>query len=108
MQLPSIFDHNAEKALASDLAAHLVKNISPTTMVERRHTLSASRITRILEQVYERAANYRTQNKPGFLRRTVLTNNFRWEMESAGYPKDFIDVAVEGFVVAMTKQPKKP
>lgn len=99
-----LFNYDAEKALAKDLSAQIVKNISPRLMNERRQVLSANKISRLLEQSYEIAKAYQTSHKMGMLRRAVLANSFKWELKSCGYPEDFINVATEGLVMELGKK----
>lgn len=93
--------------MAADLAGHLVKNLPPKTIRERIHTLSANRITRILEQAFGKLTG---DNKVGrsFMGRTILANNFRWALKDAGYPREFIDIAVEGLIVEFSRRPTSP
>ncbi|MBF9264621.1 hypothetical protein [Paracidovorax cattleyae] len=101
------FSFQDEKRMAVDLAGHLIKNLPPKTIRERIHTLSASRITRILEQAFSRLGQ---ESKVGrsFLGRTMLANNFRWALKDAGYPREFIDIAVEGLIVEVSRRPAVP
>lgn len=96
-----------EKRLAGEMAAQLVKNMSPKLMTERRHTLSASRITRLLEQVLEKARRHNEVARLGFLKRSIFANSFKWELQSSGYPSDFVNLAVEGLIVELSKKPSK-
>lgn len=100
-----LFNHNAEKALAKDISAQIVKNLSPKLMNERRQVLSANKISRLLEQSYEIAKAYQSTHKLGTVKRAVLANTFRWELKSAGYPEDFINVATEGLIIELGKKP---
>lgn len=100
-----LFNHDAEKALAKELAAQINKNLSPRLMNERRQVLSANKISRLLEQSFEIAKAYQSEHKLGLIKRAVLANTFRWELRSCGYPDDFINVATEGLVVELEKKP---
>ena len=97
------FSFQREKQMATDLAQHLVKSLPPKTMSERIHTLSANRITRVLEQAFGRLGQDAETGR-GFWGRSVLANNFRWALKDAGYPKEFIDVAVEGLIVEASRR----
>ncbi len=97
------FSFQREKQMAAGLAAHLVKSLPPKTISERIHTLSANRITRVLEQAFGRLGQD-TETGRGFWGRAVLANNFRWALKDAGYPKEFIDVAVEGLIVEASRR----
>lgn len=101
-----LFNHDAEKVLAKELAAQIIKNLSPKLMSERRQVLSANKISRLLEQTYEIAKVYQSTHKLGMVKRAVLANSFRWELRSGGYPDDFINLATEGLVVELGKKTK--
>lgn len=99
-----LFNHDAEKALAKEMSAQIIKNLSSKLMNERRQVLSANKISRLLEQSFEIAKAYQTTHKLGMVKRAVLANSFRWELKSSGYPEDFINVATEGLVIELGKK----
>lgn len=76
--------------------------LPPQQVRERLHTISANRIVRVLEQVIEKAAQSQ-EKKRGFLARAILANSLRWELRDAGYPKEFLDIAIEGLIVRLTQ-----
>jgi hypothetical protein len=92
-----------EKALARQLAEGVGREIPPSVMVDRSKTLSVNKITRLLERSFEQAAAYQREHRLGFYKRAVLANSLKWELKDAGYPDDFVDIAVEGLVVALSK-----
>lgn len=104
--ITKLFNHDAEKKLAKELSAQIIKNLSPKLMKERRQVLSANKISRLLEQSFEIAKAYQSTHKLGMIKRAILANSFRWELRSCGYPDDFINVATEGLVVELGKNPK--
>lgn len=91
-----------EKDLAHSLSNQIVKMLPPQQVRERLHTISANRIVRVLEQVIEKAAQSQ-EKKRGFLARAILANSLRWELRDAGYPKEFLDIAIEGLIVRLTQ-----
>lgn len=98
--LSKFFNLDGEKALAATLAAHIEKNLPAKLMDDKRHILSANKITRILEQVTEQVKEHQKTTRPNFIKRAILVNNLKWELKSRGYPDDFVSVAVESLVVA--------
>lgn len=92
------FSFRLEKQLAIQLAQQLIKNLPPATVRDRLHTLSANRITRVLERVLAMLAEAPGADR-GVLARAVLANQFRWALRDAGYSPEFIDIAVEALVV---------
>jgi len=92
-----------EKAFARDLVLELAKDLKPVLLASRRQVLSVNKITRQLEKTYQGVAAYQREHRPGFIRRAVLANTFKWELKNAGYPDDFVEIATEGLVVEMSK-----
>ena len=98
-----LFDYAVEEGLAQEMADHLLKNISPKQISERRHTMSANKITRILEQIVDRPIS--RDYRGGIVRRSILAHKIKWKMLENGYPKDFVELTVEGLIVKMQKKP---
>lgn len=97
------FSFQREKQMAAGVAEHLIRSLPPKTVSDRIHTLSANRITRVLEQAFGKL-NQEVGVGRGFWAKAVLANNFRWALKDAGYPKQFIDIAVEGLIVESSRQ----
>lgn len=104
MGLFDFLNHDAEKALAKELAEKLIKNLPPKMMEHRRHVLSANKISRLLEQAFETAKEYQAKHRMGFIKRAILANNLKWELSEKGYPSDFINVATEGLIVELSRK----
>lgn len=94
---------SSEKVLAQELVKKLSIELPATLMENRRKVLSVNKITRLLEQTYLMAYNYQRLHKIGFIKRSVLANYFKWELKNSKYPSDFIEMATEGLIVALTK-----
>jgi hypothetical protein len=104
MKLFQLLSFKAEKELAARLALHVEKNLPPKLMNDKRHILSANKITRILEQAFEQALDHKEKFHPGVLKRAVLVNNVKWELRNKGFPNDFIDVMAESLIVALSRR----
>lgn len=98
------FSLGQARQLGCDLAQFLAGSLSPSLVSQRRHVLSANRVTRLLEQAYGRAREHKQKHGLGFLGRTVAAKHFKAALEQAGYPKDFVDVAVEGLIVELSRR----
>lgn len=103
MSLFSYFNLAAEKALARTLAEQLAKSLPPNAIEERRTVLSVNKLTRLLEQTYATAQTHQSHHQMGVLKRAVLANRLKWELLDRGYPKDFVEIAIEGLVVQLSK-----
>jgi hypothetical protein len=98
-----MFGFSRDKAFAAQLVTALTKDLPPTAMDLSKGNVSVNKITRQLEKTYLAATAYQKEHKPGFMRRAILANNFRWGLKSAGYTDDFIAIATEGLVVELSK-----
>jgi hypothetical protein len=97
------FGPSRDNGFAKELVGRLTKELPPALMETRRKVLSVNKVTRQLEKTFQAAAEYQREHRLGFIRRAFLANGFRWELKNAGYPDDFIDVAVEGLVVELSR-----
>ena len=102
-----MFGFAREKEFARNLVDRLTQDLPHELMESRRKVLSVNKITRLLEKTYGAAAAFQRERRSGFIRRAVLANAMRWELRERGYPQDFVDLAVEGLVVELTRAPKQ-
>lgn len=86
------------------MSERLKKALPPAQMETKRHILSVNKVTRQLEQIYELAKTHQTQLGLGFFRRAYLANRLKWQLQDQGYPKDFVDMAIEGLLVELAKR----
>lgn len=106
MSIFSFLNFSSEKNFALDLVQQIVRDLPPSAMSQQRKVLSVNKITKLLERGYQLATVYQNEHRIGFVKRAVLVNDFKWGMKGKGYPDDFIDVATEGLVVALSKATK--
>lgn len=86
------------------LVERLTKELPPQLIQNKRKVLSVNKVTRLLETTYLEVAEYKKTNNPGFIRRAILANKFKWALKGKGYPDDFVDVATEGLVVELSRK----
>jgi len=91
-------------AFAKELAADLVKRYPPALDQTGGPQLSEKRLTRILEDICNRAVAFKNEHKLGIYKKARLSNTFRWELEERGYSKPFIETAAEGLVVYLARR----
>jgi hypothetical protein len=89
---------------AKSLAEEVAKQYPPVLDKDGGKTLSEKRISRILEDVCNKAAAFKNEHKLGVYKKARLGNSFRWELEELGYSKKFIETATEGLVVYLTRK----
>lgn len=94
----------AAKELARRMSDHVGKTIPVKVISGNRGQISASRISRTLEQCYEMALEIQGQRKLGYFGRVVLASDLRWSLHEMGYPKDFVSLTVEGLIVELSKK----
>jgi len=91
-------------AFAKELAEDLAKRYPPALDQSGGQTLSEKRLTRILEDVCNKAVTFKNEHKLGVYKKARLGNTFRWELEERGYSKTFIETATEGLVVYLARK----
>lgn len=95
---------------ARSLAAELSKKYPPEIQNPKDQSkkssarVSEKRLTRILEDLYAKVRTFHVENKLGVYKKARLSNTFRWELDALGYSKDFVELAVEGMVVYLTRK----
>lgn len=104
----SWFSLERERQLGRTLSDFLKKSLAPALLVERREALSANRVTRLLEQAFAMAREHKARHDLGFLGKTILAKSFKSALEEAGYPPDFVTLAVEGLIVELSRRAPQP
>ena len=89
---------------AKELAQELSKRYPPVLDQSGERTLSEKRLTRILEDICNKALAFKNEHKLGVYKKARLGNTFRWELEDLGYTQKFIETATEGLVVYLTRK----
>lgn len=95
---------SAERKLAQSMTERLKTALPSAQMETKRHILSVNKVTRQLEQIYDLAKTHQAQLGLGFFRRAYLANQLKWQLQEQGYPKDFVDMAIEGLLVELAKR----
>jgi hypothetical protein len=89
---------------AKTLAEDVAKQYPPALDKEGERRLSDKRLTRILEEICNKAAAFKIEHNLGVYKKARLGNTFRWELEELGYSKQFIETATEGLIVYLTRK----
>ena len=82
---------------AKGLAQEIAKRYPPTMdkgSAERK--ISQKRLTTILEEAFNKAAEFRNRHKLGVYKKARLGNTFRWELT---------ETATEGLIVYVSRKP---
>jgi hypothetical protein len=91
---------------ATALAEAVTKRYPPALEKSAEKKMSVNRITKVLEDTFEKAVEFHRANKLSVYKKARLGNSFKWELKSRGYSSSFIDVATEGLIVYITREPK--
>ena len=100
-----LFSNKELDEFAKGLAQSLAKRYPPTLEVAQAKKISINRITKVLEDVVEKAVDYNRKNPLGIYRKARLGNTFKWEMKELGYSDKFIEVATEAVIVSISRKP---
>ena len=95
---------SAEKELALDLVQRIRRDLPPIVLEKQNKSATVNRITTILERTFNVAVAYKRQKGLGFFGRVMLANHFKLGLKGNGYSEEFIDLATEGLVVALSKK----
>lgn len=103
MSLFNFLSRAQEKAAVQSVVDQLAKDLPPAVIEAGRGKVSVNKVTRLLERTYSVLREFRDQRRLGFLGRAVVANAFKWELKERGYPVEFVDMATEGLIVALSK-----
>mgnify|MGYP003576479787 CR=1 FL=1 len=104
LKLLQRFSSKEVDTFAKSLAVEISKRYPPSLDQSKEKKISQNRIARILEEVYGKAVQFRSDKHLGVYRKARLGNTFRWELTELGYSKPFIEVATEGLIVYITRK----
>ncbi|MFC7461421.1 hypothetical protein [Hydrogenophaga defluvii] len=102
-----IFNYAKETGFAKSAAADIAKRFPPELASKPGAHQSASRLSRIIEDVCEQAVEFKNNHKMGWFRKSKLCNTFRWELVERGYKKEFVDFATEALLVYLSRETKR-
>lgn len=92
---------------AKSLAEDIAKRYPPALESQPGKRPSVNRLTRIIEDVCDKAVAFNKEQSLGWLGKAKLGNAFRWELAEMGYRKDFVEFATEAVIVQMSRKARK-
>ncbi len=101
-----MFDFKTDKSFVADLVAKIAADIPPDLMAGQGRVMTVNRITRLLERAFHTAEQYKAEHKPGYFRRVLMVNSFKWGLKSRGYKEEFVNIATEGLIVSLVRKGK--
>ena len=105
MSLLKIFSSKEIDEFAKSLADSVAKRYPPALETAQEKKISVNRITKILDDTFQKAVDFHAQKKLGVYKKARLGNTFRWALKELGYSDKFIEVATEGLLVYITRKP---
>lgn len=106
MGLFSFLSSRIVDEFAATLAQDIVKRYPPALDQPGAKKLSATRLTRIIEDVCQKAEKFQREQQLGLYRKARLGNTFRWQLKDKGYSDAFIEVATESLIVYLGRGTK--
>ena len=99
-----LFGPSKTDEFAKNLAQDIAKRYPPAIANNPEQMVSQKRLTAILEEAFNKARQFNTENQLGMLKKAKLGNTFKWELKEMGYDKKFVDMATEGLIVYLTRR----
>jgi hypothetical protein len=103
--LTKIFSDKELEEFAKGLATSLAKRYPPSLETSPGRKVSVNRVTKVMEDILDKVAEYNRTHKLGMFKKARLGNSFRWELKELGYSEKFVEVATEGLIVYLTRKP---
>ena len=100
-----IFSSTEIDEFAKSLAESVAKRYPPALESSQEKKISVNRVTKILEETFQKAADFNANRKLGIYKKARLGNTFRWELKERGYSDKFIEIVTEGLLVYVTRKP---
>jgi hypothetical protein len=100
-----MFKFKHDEAQACELAHSIAAQVSVKLLRDNRQALSVNKIARVLEKAFVQASAYQAAQRMGVVRRSLFANAFQWALKEQAYPRDFVVMATEGLLVAISAKP---
>jgi hypothetical protein len=103
MTMPWITPKSDIEGFASQLVENIANRYPAQIDNDRSKRPSEARLTRIVEEVCDKAVAFKRERKLGWLGKARLGNALRWQLKEKGYQSDFIELATEALVVSLAR-----
>jgi hypothetical protein len=97
-------DKTVIETFAGKLVELVANRYPPQVDADPSKQPSEARLTRILEDMCERAIAFRDEQRLGWLGKARLGNAVRWQLTEKGYRKQFVELATEALVVKISQR----
>ena len=99
------FDTEAIDQLAEAIAAELVKRVPPSAL-DSHTKKAADRLRNTHDAIFARAGKFARTHKLNLYKKARLGNQFRWALNGAGYPPEFVESWTYELVLQITLNSK--
>jgi len=90
-------------SFSKELTSKMEKRYPVSMDTNEQKVISEKKLTKILEDSFKEGAAFKVEHKLGVFGKAKLINAFKWDLTELGYSKKFIDVAVEGMTVYVSR-----
>jgi hypothetical protein len=87
---------------ATSLADAVAKRYPPALDKAKDRIVSVNRVTRVLEDAFKQAVQFKSQHNLGVYKKARLGTSFKFELTQRGYSEKFVELATEGLIVYLT------
>lgn len=88
---------------AKTMARDLAKRYPPSIEGDGKKA-SARKLSGALEDLYNRVAHFKRENRLGIYRKAKLGNVLRWELKELGYSDRFTEEITKGVIVRLAQK----
>ena len=88
---------------AKSLAGEIALRYPPAINQDSKQHMSVDRLTRVVEDVCEKARAFCKEQRLGVIGKAKLGNALRWELEALGYRRDFVEMTTEAVIVTISR-----
>ena len=89
------------------LADTLEKRYPPKLDLDAAKRPSVNRMTRIVEELCAKAAEFSSEHSTGWLGKARMAHALKWALHEKGYSDEFVTLVVESLTVSLTKKSAK-
>lgn len=100
----NIFGGKELEEFAKSLAQEILRQFPPAMANDPQRMVNPKRLTAVIEEVCEKAAQFKEDKKLGMFKKASLGNTFQWELKEMGYNEKFVEVATEAMIVYITRR----
>lgn len=91
---------------ATALADAVAKRYPPALDKAKDRIVSVNRVTRVLEDAFKQAIDFKSEHNLGVYKKARLGTSFKFELAQRGYSEKFVEIATEGLIVYLTRREK--